>query len=214
MDDYKRVAETSERLKEALQLSGKKRIDIAKETGIDKGSISNYTSGRYEPKLLAIKKLAKSLNVSEMWLWGYDVPKERPVPTWTVEGRDLKSDEKAEYQNLVERLAKLRTWSKNTTMKSADADNSFDNILKADGEEAYQEALNLADRYAAQTELNMELDSIYHSEKIPQLTEALENIQAKLQQDEDFIMVVSALSKLPDATYGSLKQLILSQEQK
>lgn len=77
MVEYKRVAETADRLKEALRVSGKKQIDIARETGIDKGSISNYTSGRYEPKLGAIKKIAAALDVDEMWLWGYDVPMER-----------------------------------------------------------------------------------------------------------------------------------------
>ena len=70
MDELTRVAETSERLKEALRISGKKQVDVARETGIDKGSISNYISGRYEPKLPAVKKLAQSLGVSEMWLWG------------------------------------------------------------------------------------------------------------------------------------------------
>lgn len=79
MDEFKRVATTSERLKEALTLLGKKQIDISKETGIDRGSISNYLSGRYEPKFLATKKLAKSLNVAEMWLVGFDVPRERGV---------------------------------------------------------------------------------------------------------------------------------------
>ena len=91
MDEYKRVAETSERLKEALRLSGKKQIDVSRETGIDKGSISNYLSGRYEPKLPAIKKLAKSLDVAEMWLWGFDVPRERVevLPSETAAQNDM-----------------------------------------------------------------------------------------------------------------------------
>ena len=74
MIEVARVASTPERLKEAMRLSGKKQVDLVKSTGIDKGSISNYLSGRYEPKQEAIYKLALALNVSEMWLWGYDVP--------------------------------------------------------------------------------------------------------------------------------------------
>lgn len=77
-DDSERVSTTPDRLREAMQLSGKKQIDLVRSTGIDKGSISNYLSGRYEPKQEAIYKLALALNVSEMWLWGYDVPMERP----------------------------------------------------------------------------------------------------------------------------------------
>lgn len=72
-----RVSSTPERLREAMELSGKKQVDLVRSTGIDKGSISNYLSGRYEPKQEAIYKLALALNVSEMWLWGYDVPMER-----------------------------------------------------------------------------------------------------------------------------------------
>lgn len=34
-------------------------------------------SGKYEPKQKAIGLLARALDVSEMWLWGYDVPMER-----------------------------------------------------------------------------------------------------------------------------------------
>lgn len=75
---FNRTSTTPERLREAMTAKEKKQIDLVRETGIDKGSISNYLSGRYEPKQEAIYKLAKSLDVSEMWLWGYDVPQERP----------------------------------------------------------------------------------------------------------------------------------------
>lgn len=75
---FNRVASTSSRIKEAMKAAGKKQADLTRETGIDKGSISHYVSGRYEPKQEAIYKLAMVLNVSEMWLWGYDAPRERP----------------------------------------------------------------------------------------------------------------------------------------
>lgn len=77
-NSFNRVATTPERMREAMSITGKKQVDIVKATGIDKGSISNYLSGRYEPKQEAIYKIALALNVSEMWLWGYDVPMERP----------------------------------------------------------------------------------------------------------------------------------------
>ena len=74
---FQQVALTSERLKIAMDLRNKKQVDLVRETGIDKGSISHYLSGRYEPKQEAVNKLAIALDVSEMWLWGYDVPMER-----------------------------------------------------------------------------------------------------------------------------------------
>lgn len=75
--ENKRNAETHERLREAMSDANKKQADLARETGLDKSSISNYLSGKYEPKQKAIGLLARALNVSEMWLWGYDVPKSR-----------------------------------------------------------------------------------------------------------------------------------------
>ena len=75
--DMIRTATTADRLRQAIQESGKKQADIVRETGLDKSSLSNYLSGKYEPKQKAIMALARALDVSEMWLWGYDVPKER-----------------------------------------------------------------------------------------------------------------------------------------
>ena len=74
---FQQVEATATRLKKAMAIRGKKQIDLARETGIDKGSISHYVSGRYEPKQEAVNKLSIVLGVSEMWLWGYDVPMER-----------------------------------------------------------------------------------------------------------------------------------------
>lgn len=77
MSNWNKNSTTSERLKEAMALRQMKQADLARATGLAKGGISNYVMGRYEPKSDVISKLAKALNCSEMWLWGYDVPMER-----------------------------------------------------------------------------------------------------------------------------------------
>ena len=77
--ENERVASTAERLAEAMKDVDKKQVDLARETGLDKSAINRYLKGRYDPKWDAIMKLAQALNVSEMWLWGYNVPKERSV---------------------------------------------------------------------------------------------------------------------------------------
>lgn len=77
MANWRKVSSTSERLQEAMNAARMKQADLARATGLSKGGISNYVTGRYEPKSDIISKLAKALSVSEMWLWGYDVPKER-----------------------------------------------------------------------------------------------------------------------------------------
>lgn len=77
MKDMERVATTPERLKEAMHCAGKKQADLSKETGLSHSTISRYLSGQVEPRQEAIIKLASSLNVSEWWLWGYEVPMTR-----------------------------------------------------------------------------------------------------------------------------------------
>lgn len=77
MENWSRSSTTSQRLIEAMAAAQMKQADLARATGLSKGGISNYVMGRYEPKSDIVSKLAKALNCSEMWLMGYDVPKER-----------------------------------------------------------------------------------------------------------------------------------------
>ena len=77
MNGYKRIALTKDRLREAMNDAGKKQADLVRETGLNRGTISRYLSGEVEPRQDAAYKLALVLNVSETWLWGYDVSKER-----------------------------------------------------------------------------------------------------------------------------------------
>lgn len=77
MNDWIKTSTTSDRLQEVLRIKQIKQADLTRMTGISRGAISNYVLGRYEPKSDIINKLAKALNCSEMWLWGYDVPMER-----------------------------------------------------------------------------------------------------------------------------------------
>ena len=69
-----KIATVSERLQKIMAERNIKQADLARTTGISRGAISNYVLGRYEPKADIIGKLAKALNCSVMWLWGYDVP--------------------------------------------------------------------------------------------------------------------------------------------
>ena len=77
MKNWNKIETTSKRLQEAMRITKLKQADLSRLTGLSKGGISNYVLGRYEPKSDIINKLAIALNVSEMWLWGYDVPMER-----------------------------------------------------------------------------------------------------------------------------------------
>ena len=74
---------TSQRILTAMELRGFKQADLVEKTGISKGALSSYISGRYTPKQNNIYLIAKALDVNEAWLIGADVPMERqpdPVP--------------------------------------------------------------------------------------------------------------------------------------
>ena len=81
MNSWKRTSTTPERLRLALRNANMKQTELSFKTGLDKGAVSCYLSGKYEPKSDAINKMALALNVNEMWLWGYDVPMEREKDT-------------------------------------------------------------------------------------------------------------------------------------
>ncbi len=51
--------------------------DLARDTGLSKARISQYTNGIYEPKQKALCQIAKALHVNELWLMGNDVPMEQ-----------------------------------------------------------------------------------------------------------------------------------------
>ena len=74
------MSTASERIKEGMALRGLKQVDLVERTGISKGALSSYISGRYIPKQNNTFLIAKALDVNEAWLMGADVPMER-VPS-------------------------------------------------------------------------------------------------------------------------------------
>ena len=71
------MSTASERIKEGMALRGLKQVDLVERTGISKGALSSYISGRYIPKQNNTFLIAKALDVNEAWLMGADVPMER-----------------------------------------------------------------------------------------------------------------------------------------
>lgn len=71
---------TADRIRDGMQLRGLKQADLAEKTGISKGALSSYISGRYVPKQNNTYLIARALDVNEAWLMGADVPMERNEP--------------------------------------------------------------------------------------------------------------------------------------
>ena len=76
MDNYKR----ENRIREALHIRGMKQVELCEKTGIKKSSVNGWIKQNWQPKQESLYKMAKVLDVSEMWLAGYDTPMERPQP--------------------------------------------------------------------------------------------------------------------------------------
>lgn len=62
------------RLESAMRMSNMRQVDLSKLSGIPKGQLSQYMTGKYVPKKSTLKRIADTLGVSELWLMGYDVP--------------------------------------------------------------------------------------------------------------------------------------------
>ncbi|MBR4260628.1 MAG: DUF739 family protein [Clostridia bacterium] len=74
----------STRLKQLMSECDLRQVDILKKAqpyckkyniNLGRNDISQYISGRVEPSQQKLSLLAEALNVSEIWLMGYDVPR-------------------------------------------------------------------------------------------------------------------------------------------
>lgn len=86
------------RIKQAMELRNMNQTDIVEKTNIKKSALSQYISGKINPRQNAIEELSKVLNVSEPWLMGYDVPMERCTIKRKSENSDFILSNGAEYE--------------------------------------------------------------------------------------------------------------------
>lgn len=105
---------TQQRLNQLMSERNLKQVDILnmslplqKETGIkmSKSHLSQYVNGKSSPDQHKLYLLAKTLNVSEAWLLGYDVPKEdkeNGVPTIESIYNQLDRPRKTKVYNFAE----------------------------------------------------------------------------------------------------------------
>ena len=102
MNDYER----KNRLEEALEIRKMKQSDLCRMTGLGNTSVNGWIKNNWQPKKDALYRMARVLDVSEMWLAGYDVPMERPkdIPRFTKAGDHSKEAKRIEYLNRISRL--------------------------------------------------------------------------------------------------------------
>lgn len=74
MDNENMQSNFTERIQILMAKYSVSQADIARRTGIDKGSLSLYVNGKYKPKTDKIYLIAHAFGVSPSWLMGLDVP--------------------------------------------------------------------------------------------------------------------------------------------
>ena len=70
----------SVRLKIAMENMNLSAIELSRKTNINRSIISQWLKGQYKAKQDKLSILSDVLNVSEVWLMGYDVPMKKPTP--------------------------------------------------------------------------------------------------------------------------------------
>lgn len=100
---------TSQRLKQIMTAKNMRQVDVLKAAEpfcakygvkLGKNDLSQYVSGKVEPRQDKLTILGLALGVSEAWLMGYDVSMERNI-TPTAEAGDGRMKEYIELYQLL-----------------------------------------------------------------------------------------------------------------
>ena len=116
------------RIKQMMQIRDITQADLARITGIRATSISDYLSGKYQPKQDKIALIADALSVNPGWLMGYDEPK-KPISSSIVEKKENR-DLLAHYQKLSEHEQKILTTMIDNGIQDFTVKNDADNLKK------------------------------------------------------------------------------------
>lgn len=71
--------EKENRIAEALKIRNMKQVELCEKAQIKKSSLNHWIKQHWQPKQKSLMAMASALDVSELWLAGYDVPMERHV---------------------------------------------------------------------------------------------------------------------------------------
>ena len=116
------------RIKQKMQIRDITQADLARITGIRASSISDYLSGKYQPKQDKIALIADALSVNPGWLMGYDEPK-KPISSSIVEKKENR-DLLAHYQKLSEHEQKILITMIDNGIQDFTVKNDADNLKK------------------------------------------------------------------------------------
>lgn len=114
--------EKNNRIAEALSIRGMKAADLVEKTGLSKGSVSHWIKQHWQPKQKAVMLMARALDVSEMWLAGYDAPMEKPVER-------VKIDSLAQSFNVIRKDEQLSNIAINLPQLTEEQRTTIENMV-------------------------------------------------------------------------------------
>lgn len=167
---------TALRLKEALNNKNMKAQELADKTGINKASISQYINGSHSPSNISAGKIAAVLDVSALWLMGFDVSS-KDTQTEKKEGKEL-LDKLTANQILIEKIQNDDTLtSEEKALKILDASSSFKDLVQSylTGNNNITEEMRRTDNIYSRTSKAIELYTKYEN-AIPEIQDAVERL--------------------------------------
>ena len=144
------MANIAERLKEAMEAKGLKQVDvirlaepIGREHGvrIGKSHISQYLSGKSEPRKDILKVLARTLEVDESWLAGRDVLGKENTDTGVISADSAVKNDTAQYATEKKSVFNIGE----NVMREFSKSSKLDNVLYDVRGPVVEEANRMAD---------------------------------------------------------------------
>lgn len=112
-----------ERLQQIMKEKNISQSELSKRTGIGRNSISDYLKGKYEAKQDKVFILANALNVNEAWLMGFDIKKNKDLPS---------TDITTLYDKLTPPRQKVVLTTAETQLEEQQQEKSSDNVISPD----------------------------------------------------------------------------------
>lgn len=128
----KPIQNVSQRLKELMESTGDKQIDMARKTGISKGTLTKYVNGKMGMKQSRIEKIAEIYGVDPVWLLGFDVPKKKKA-YYVIEQKSQKTfvkEQTIRYGKMLAKFDKLNDSDKQIIEDMIDRLNGGDSDAK------------------------------------------------------------------------------------
>lgn len=206
MPEFNKNSNIADRLAEAIKLTGKSIGTISYQTGLRQPMIRWYLSGEVEPRQATATKLATCLNVSELWLYGYDVPMNSAEGAQS--GEDL-AHERGSFayglrRTLIDANMTAAELSKLTGVSLSMISYYINGKAKPNAERLniLCQALGVSEAWLLGSEENPRRNIF--SKMDDDVVQAI----ASLRNDPDFLEVISDLVNLPHAEYESFKRIL------